>query len=131
MQPTAYLIIDTERPEAPGALWHAGTIEGPVNGVVHPLYKRDDIAPLRVPLIDQHDTFVGYETRRPDDLLRAEGYRDDEGTIWTRPTAEAYARACAALHAKTARVEKLEGLLARAMDGVASLEEAQTLLEDR
>lgn len=128
--PTAYLIVDPAQPDTPGALWHAGTIEGEVSGAVHPLFKRDDIAPLRVPLIDQTDTFVGWHHRKADDLLSADAYRDEDGTIWTQPTAEAYARACAALHAKTARVERLEAILARAVDGVASLEEAQQMLKE-
>lgn len=128
--PTAYLIIDPAQPDALGALWHAGTIEGDVSGTVHPLFKRDDIAPLRVPLIDQNDTFVGWEHRKADDLLSAPAYRDEDGTIWTAPTPEAYARACAALHAETARVERLEAILARAVDGVASLEEAQKMLKE-
>lgn len=128
MNPTAYLI---EGPDDQRQLWHAGTIEGDVNGKVVPLFKRDDIAPLRVPLIDQNDTFVGWHHRQPDDLLSEPAYRDEEGTIWIAPTADAYAKACAALHAKTARVEKLKMLLARVVDGVASLEEAKTLLEER
>lgn len=128
--PTAYLIVDPSHPDAPGALWHAGTIEGEVAGTIHPLFKRNDIAPLRVPLVDQNDTFVGWEHRKADDLLREEAYRDDDGTVWTRPTAEAYARACAALHKHRERVERLEAVLARAVDGVASLEEAQQLLKE-
>lgn len=131
-EPTAYLIEPMGGdPDVLPALWHARTLEGLTTGVIHPLYKRDDIAPLRVPMIDQNDTFVGYEHRRADDLLRAEAYRDDDGVIWSRPTAEAYAKACAALHAKRERVEALEAILARALDGAASLEDAKILLEGK
>lgn len=75
-------------------------------GKVIGLYTKDQLAPSRVPLVDQHDKFVGYEHRRPDFYTHAEGYRDEDGVIWTQPTAEAYAKVCGLNHFHRERLEQ-------------------------
>lgn len=65
---------------------------------VHPLYRRDDIAPLRVPLVDQRNNVMGYENRKARELLVERVWTDKDGVVWSRPTAFAYAAVCEARH---------------------------------
>ena len=62
------------------------------------LYKRDDIAPLKVPLVDQHNNVMGYENRKARELLIERVWTDKDGVVWSRPTAFAYAAVCEARH---------------------------------
>jgi len=41
----------------------------------------------------------------------SETYTDERGTVWSPPTAEAYEKACKALHTKTDRLTRLEAAL--------------------
>ena len=65
---------------------------------VEALYRRDDIAPLRVPLVDQHNNVMGYEHRKARELLIERVWTDKDGVVWSRPTAFAYAAVCEARH---------------------------------
>ena len=65
---------------------------------VAPVYYRDDIAPLRVPLVDQHNNVMGYENRKARELLIERVWTDKDGVVWSRPTAFAYAAVCEARH---------------------------------
>lgn len=44
-------------------------------------------------------------------------FTDDRGTVWTRPTAEAYAAACRALEAKDATIKRMDEALEWICDG--------------
>lgn len=126
-EPTAYLVVPSGPDAVPSAVLPAA-MQGEMAATVHPLFKRDDIAPLRVPLIDQHDRLVGYHVRKAADLLSEGALTDIHGTVWLRPTADAYHRLCVAHHAQTDECEALRDLLARIVAGAASIEEAKTLL---
>lgn len=56
----------------------------------------------------------------------SETYTDEDGTVWSPPTAWAYFAACRALHAKTAALAE-----AKAEGRRQGLEEAATVVEDR
>lgn len=49
------------------------------------------------PIVDQWGNEVGRDYPAVTDLLKSEAYVDENGTVWTRPTAWAYAAACAAI----------------------------------
>lgn len=91
IEPAAFLYQDGE-----GNL----TIHPPVGrvSVEIPLYRRDDIAPLHVPLVDQHNNIMGHENRKARELLIERVWTDKDGVVWSRPTAFAYAAVCEARH---------------------------------
>lgn len=66
------------------------------------------------PIVDQNGTYCGVQRSALSSLLVIEGYRDEEGTIWTPPTAYAYAMICKAHHL---RRDELEALLSRHAKG--------------
>ena len=80
------------------------------------LFKREDIAPLQVPLLDQHGKRVGTHHKRPADLLSETAYRDEDDVIWTAPTAFAYAKACEARHKHEMANGDMRMLLAALVD---------------
>lgn len=128
-EPTAYLVVPSGDPDAAPLAVLPAAMQGMMTATIHPLFKRDDIAPLRVPLIDQHDRLVGYHNRKAADLLSEQALTDVHGTVWLRPTADAYQRLCVAHHAKTDECAMLRNLLARIVAGATGIEEAKALLE--
>lgn len=48
------------------------------------------------PIVDQHGNCVGVHHALPEELLYVEAFVDDAGTVWTPPTAYAYAMVCKA-----------------------------------
>src|SRR5688572_6635846 len=46
------------------------------------------------PIIDQDGERVGVHHALPEELLYVNGYVDENGTVWTPPTAYAYAMVC-------------------------------------
>lgn len=114
-RPTAYLVAPYKQPETVvlAAQMDAVSFAG---ADVEPLYKRDDIAPLQVPLVDQHGKTVGTHHRRPSELLTETAYRDAEDVIWTAPTAFAYAAVCEARHKADMQIGEMRALLAALVD---------------
>lgn len=51
---------------------------------------------IACPIIDQDGNRVGIAHRLPEELCYVEAYVDDHGTVWTPPTAYAYAMVCKA-----------------------------------
>lgn len=127
-EPTAYLVVPIGEPDAAPMAVMPADILGQIRGTVFPLFKREDIAPLRVPMIDQNDRLVGYHHRKPTDLLSEDVVMDDNGTVWQRPTADAYMRVCNAYHEKADENRVMRDLLARLVTGHGSMEEAKTFL---
>lgn len=68
---------------------------------------------MRVPIIDQDGRNVG--TASPPAML-IEAYTDDDGIVWTAPSAWAYFAACRALHTWADRAAQAERILARFVD---------------
>ena len=85
---------------------------------VEPLYRRDAIAPLRVPLVDQHNNVMGHEHRKARELLIERVWTDKDGVVWSRPTAFAYAAVCEARHQWEMELGTARGLLAALVDAV-------------
>lgn len=112
--PIALMIVSLDGQNQSVAL--TADVDNLGTGKVIGLYTKDQLAPSKVPLIDQHDQFVGYEFRRPDFYLNAEGYRDEDDVIWTQPTAEAYAKVCALNHFHRDRVAQMMAAIAEAAD---------------
>lgn len=82
------------------------------------LYRRDDIAPLRVPLVDQHNNVMGHENRKARELLIERVWTDKDGVVWSRPTAFAYAAVCEARHLADMELGEVRGLLAALVDEI-------------
>lgn len=114
-RPTAYLVeAYKEKPKA--VLADDMSAISVASADVEPLYKRDDIAPLQVPLVDQHGKRVGVHHRRPSELLTETAYRDADDVIWTAPTAFAYATVCAARHKADMETGDMRAILAMLAD---------------
>jgi hypothetical protein len=114
-RPTAYLVDQYRKPETVVLAAEMASIS--IAGAEFvPLYKRDDIAPLQVPLVDQHGKRVGVHHRRPSELLTETAYRDADDVIWTAPTAFAYATVCAARHKADMEIGDMRALLAALVD---------------
>ena len=111
IEPAAFLYQDGE-----GNL----TIHPPVGrvSVEIPLYRRDDIAPLHVPLVDQHNNIMGHENRKARELLIERVWTDRDGVVWSRPTAFAYAAVCEARHLADMELGEVRGLLAALVDEI-------------
>lgn len=126
-RPTAYLVeAYKEKPKA--VLADDMSAISVAGADVEPLYKRDDIAPLQVPLIDQHGRRVGVHHRRPSELLTETAYRDADDVIWTAPTAFAYATVCAARHKADMETGDMRAILAMLAD--AKTPEAISAVQD-
>lgn len=89
--------------------------------VVNPLYRRDDIAPLRVPLVDQHNNVMGHENRKARELLIERVWTDKDGVVWSRPTAFAYAAVCEARHQWEMTAGDARSILAMLADAKGTL----------
>lgn len=87
---------------------------------VAPVYYRDDIAPLRVPLVDQHNNVMGHENRKARELLIERVWTDKDGVVWSRPTAFAYAAVCEARHQWEMTAGDARALLAALVDELAA-----------
>lgn len=59
------------------------------------------------PIVDQDGVVSGFERTSLERLLKVEAYRDEDGTIWTPPTAFAYAQLCRAHRLSQIEAEKL------------------------
>lgn len=126
-RPTAYLVeAYKEKPKA--VLADDMSAISVASADVEPLYKRDDIAPLQVPLVDQHGKRVGVHHRRPSELLTETAYRDADDVIWTTPTAFAYAAVCAARHKADMELGDMRAILAMLAD--AKTPEAVSAVQD-
>lgn len=95
---------------------------------VEPLYRRDDIAPLRVPLVDQHNNVMGHENRKARELLIERVWTDKDGVVWSRPTAFAYAAVCEARHQWEMTAGDARSILAMLAD--AKTPEAMAAVQD-
>lgn len=93
--PTAYLM---QSPDGHNFSALVGQTGGTLGNPIEALYRRDDIAPLRVPLVDQHNNVMGHENRKARELLIERVWTDRDGVVWSRPTAFAYAAVCEARH---------------------------------
>lgn len=49
-----------------------------------------------IPIVDQDGNRVGVSHKTPEELCRVDAYRDENGTVWTPPTAWAYYQVCRA-----------------------------------
>lgn len=58
---------------------------------------------MPVPIVDQDGATVGTANVEIADLFKVEAFKDDEGTVWTPPTAWAYRAACNAIHQRESR----------------------------
>lgn len=112
--PIALMVVSIDGQNQSVAL--TADVENLGTGKVIGLYTKDQLTPSKVPLIDQHDRFVGFEYRRPGFYDHAEGYRDEDDVIWTQPTAEAYAKVCALNHFNKERVAQMMAGIAEAAD---------------
>jgi len=118
-RPTAYLVDQYKKPES--VVLAAEMAKISIAGAEFtPLFKRDDIAPLQVPLIDQHGKTVGTHHRRPSELMTETAYRDADGVIWTSPTAFAYAAVCEARHKADMELGRARMALAELLDELAA-----------
>lgn len=116
ISPAGYLVEFKTGAKAWGERPHPENDEtGPYRSV-EALYRRDDIAPLRVPLVDQHNNVMGHEYRKARELLIERVWTDKDGVVWSRPTAFAYAAACEARHQTEMELGTVRGLLAALVD---------------
>ena len=75
---------------------------------------------IRIPIITQDNKVAGWSEIELSDLLQVEGHIDDQGNVWTPPTAWAYMQACNLRHEvleeNRAMRELLENIRNRARD---------------
>jgi len=103
---------------------------------IEALYKRDDIAPLRAPLVDQHNNVVGYEHRKARELLIERVWTDRDGVVWSRPTAWAYHAVCEARHQWEMTAGDARSILAMLADvktpeGIAAVQDVARAFLDK
>ena len=72
----------------------------------------------RVSLVDQDGNEVGFHHINHAELMREEVWRDDNGTIWSRPTAWAYYAACQDRNARATKAEAGNAGLCKLIDAV-------------
>ena len=118
IEPAGYLVEFVTGALAWGAKPHPADDKTGPHRHVEPLYRRDDIAPLRVPLVDQHNNVMGYENRKARELLIERVWTDKDGVVWSRPTAFAYAAVCEARHQWEMTAGDARALLATLVDGI-------------
>jgi hypothetical protein len=103
---------------------------------VEPLYRRDAIAPLRVPLVDQHNNVMGHEHRKARELLIERVWTDKDGVVWSRPTAWAYYAVCEARHQWEMTAGDARSILAMLADaktpeGIAAVQDVARAFLDK
>ena len=116
IEPAGYLVEFVTGALAWGAKPHPADDKTGPHRHVEPLYRRDDIAPLRVPLVDQHNNVMGYENRKARELLIERVWTDKDGVVWSRPTAWAYMAVCEARHQWEMAAGDARGILAMLAD---------------
>jgi hypothetical protein len=106
------------------------------NDAVTPVYYRDAIAPLRVPLVDQHNNVMGHEHRKARELLIERVFTDTDGVVWSRPTAWAYYAVCEARHQWEMMAGDARSILAMLADaktpeGIAAVQDVARAFLDK
>lgn len=118
-EPVAFLVISSRGPRkfvSPSDFSFDGVRDDSLASVTS-LYTRDQIAPLRVPIVDQNGVLVGWSVRKPEELLREEAWSDEHGHFFRSQSAWEYFALCQERNGLEERCKRAEVLIAHLLDG--------------